>query len=242
MTGTVTEIGVGQATDHVARRLARQKADAVRVELAKRGRSHRGETGKEGERRRERRATFRTALDAYCDAPAYRDKAATATLIERMERHAAPLLKQPLDGIDTGAVAKALAKVHESRPHTGRRTLAGIAAHLRLRPRHGIDRRAAAEPGDVRGGFEHLWGSPEPTVHLRAVPYEQVPDLYAQLRDLDDMSVAWCLRFLILTGVRSSNALYARFDQIDLKAGTWTIAPEDMKMKKSSAIRGAAGR
>ena len=69
--------------------LARQKADALRVELAK---------GVDPiAAKRETRAaaartttTFRTALDAYCEAPAYRNKRATATLIEQLGRGTRP--------------------------------------------------------------------------------------------------------------------------------------------------------
>ena len=149
------------------------------------------------EKPREQKQTFRTALDAYANAPAYRAKAATAMLIERLERHAAGLMRQNLDAIDSARVAKALAKVHESAPHTGRRTLVGVARVFDYARVMGLIDARRPNPATFRGGFEHLWGPPEPTRHWRAVDYERVPDLYAQLRDLDDMSVAWCLRFRI---------------------------------------------
>ena len=135
--------------------------------------------------------------------------------------------------------AKALAKVHESAPHTGRRTLAGIARVFDYARVKGLIDARRPNPATFRGGFEHLWGPPEPTRHLRAVGYADVPDLYSQLSDLEDMSAAWCLRLLILTWVRTSNALYARFDQIDLRAGTWTIQPEDMKKNEKMKDRPA---
>jgi integrase len=146
-------------------------------------------------------------------------------------------MKLPLDGIDIAQVAKALAKVHESAPHTGRRTLAGIARVFDYARVKGLIDARRPNPATFRGGFEHLWGPPEPTTHLRAVGYERVPELYGQLCDLEDMTAAWCLRLLILTGVRTSNALYARFDEIDLKAGTWTIQPEDMKKNEKMKDR-----
>ena len=202
------------------------------------GRSHRGETEKRAAAARTA-TTFRTALDAYCDAPAYRSKAATATLIERLARHAAGLMQQPLDAIDSARVAKALAKVHESAPHTGRRALAGIARVFDYARVKGLIDAQRPNPATFRGTFEHLWGPPEPTRHWRAVSWEQVPDLYSQLCDLDDMTSAWCLRFLILTGVRTKNALYARFNQIDLNAATWTIEPENMKKNEKMKARPA---
>ena len=148
-------------------------------------------------------------------------------------------MKRPLDGIDTAQVAKALAKVHESAPHTGRRTLAGIARVFDYARVKGLINAQRPNPATFRGGFEHLWGSPEPTRHWRAVGYDEVPDLYAQLHELEDMTAAWCLRLLILTGVRTRNALYARFDQIDLKAAIWTIQPEDMKKNEKTKDRPA---
>jgi hypothetical protein len=84
LTGAVSEMGLGSYPT-VSLALARQKANALRVELAK---------GVDPiAAKRDRRAaaartatTFRVALDAYCDAPAYRSKAATATLIARLTR------------------------------------------------------------------------------------------------------------------------------------------------------------
>ena len=141
-----------------------------------------------------------------------------------------------MDGIDSARVAKALAKVHESAPHTRRRTLAGIARIFDYARVMGLISAQRPNPATFKGTFEFLWSNGPATTHLRAVGYADVPDLYAQLRDLDDMSAAWCLRLLILTGVRTSNALYARFDQVDLKAATWVIPSDEMKMRGRPAL------
>ena len=47
---------------------------------------------------------------------------------------------------------------------------------------------------------------------------------------------ALCLRFLILTAARSSEARGARWNKIDLDARTWTIPGERMKAGKPHRV------
>jgi integrase len=81
-----------------------------------------------------------------------------------------------------------------------------------------------------RGGFELLWGTGPATVHLKAADYRGLPSIYAELCDLD-MTAAYALRFCILSATRTSETLYARFDEIDMSAMTRAIGAERMKMK-----------
>jgi integrase len=229
--GKVTEAGLGSFPT-VTLAMAREKADALRVDLAK------GIDPIAAKREARVKAliettTFRTALDAWRGAPKNRDKPQTAVLIDRLERHAGDLMSKPLTSIDTPAIAAALRKVHSTAEVTAHRALNGIARVLDHAKVVGL--RAGDNPAAWRGTFEHLWGAPPPTTHLRSVPYDAVPRVYSDLVDLDTIA-SHCLRFAILTAARTSNALYATFDQIDFSAMTWTIDADLMKMKRAHIV------
>src|SRR5690554_3400269 len=71
--------------------------------------------------------------------------------------------------------------------------------------------------------------------HYPALPIDLMPTFLADLRQRGGMP-ARCLEFLILTGVRSNEARGARWSEIDLKAGTWTIPAERMKSGKEHRV------
>ena len=64
-----------------------------------------------------------------------------------------------------------------------------------------------------------------------ALPYDEVPSFMVALRRRESVA-ARALEFLVLTGARSGEVLGARWDEIDLESGTWTVPPERMKARK----------
>jgi integrase len=72
--------------------------------------------------------------------------------------------------------------------------------------------------------------------HLDAVPYGEVPQLMAKLA-ADESVTGKALCFVILTCVRVSEALNARWDpEIDLAAAEWTIPASRMKGRKEHVV------
>ena len=71
---------------------------------------------------------------------------------------------------------------------------------------------------------------PKVKAHLRALPYVEVP---AALELIDgcrsSLAARFCLRFLILTAVRSGTARGALWTEIDSEAGEWRIPGSRMK-------------
>ena len=66
--------------------------------------------------------------------------------------------------------------------------------------------------------------------HYKATPYAKVGDAIAKIRDADACHTArLALEFVILTAVRSGEARGARWDEIDLEAGLWTVPADRMK-------------
>jgi integrase len=229
--GRVTEMGLGSYPT-VSLAMARHKADALRREIASGVDPIQAKRDERAAAQRQA-ATFRVALDLYAAAPIARGKTSTEVLLDRLERHASTLMGVPLASLDTQTIAKALAGVHAEHPVTARHALNGIARvldHARV-----MGMRQGDNPATFKSNFAFIWDAPPPTVHLRAVPYADVPRVYADLIDLDNVA-SWCLRFTILTAARCSMSLYARHDEIDVEAQTWRLAPQRMKMKDSAFV------
>lgn len=71
------------------------------------------------------------------------------------------------------------------------------------------------------------------TVHRPALPMTDLPDFLLRLKNYEGLIVVInAVRFALLTGARSSEFRFARWDEFDLPAGTWTI-PE-----KREAVEG----
>ncbi|WP_410497703.1 tyrosine-type recombinase/integrase [Chitinibacter sp. S2-10] len=71
------------------------------------------------------------------------------------------------------------------------------------------------------------------TVHRPALPLTDLPSFLQKLKNYEGLLVVQnAVRFALLTGARSSEFRFARWDEFDLSAGTWTI-PE-----KREAIEG----
>jgi integrase len=61
-----------------------------------------------------------------------------------------------------------------------------------------------------------------------SLPWQDVPQFMSELRALQSVA-ARCTEFLILTAARTGEAIGARWDEIDLKAKTWTVPADRMK-------------
>jgi len=74
------------------------------------------------------------------------------------------------------------------------------------------------------------------TKHHAAVPFNQVPTLYARLRGENaSPRAARALKMIILTGVRMSEVLESDWAEFDYVNRTWTV-PEDRKGRKTGVV------
>ena len=65
-------------------------------------------------------------------------------------------------------------------------------------------------------------------IHHKAMAWRDVPAFYADLFNRSAMA-ANALRFTCLTGLRTGEVLGAKWDELDLDAGIWTVPAERMK-------------
>jgi integrase len=71
--------------------------------------------------------------------------------------------------------------------------------------------------------------------HFKAIPWKEAGGFYKRLHESDSMG-ALALQFTLLTAARSGEVRGATWDEIDLKARTWTIAAERMKAQREHVI------
>jgi integrase len=135
--------------------------------------------------------------------------------------------------IDTKIIARALACVNANTPRTARRTLSAVAKILRYAKVHGL--RATGDDADWRDIFEHIWAAPPKGSHHRALPYKDVPALFARLTE-HVSATSLALRMLILCASRTGEALGMRWDEVDMSTRTWTIPATRMKMRQAHDV------
>ena len=71
-----------------------------------------------------------------------------------------------------------------------------------------------------------------------SLPYAQIPEFMADLRSRAG-TAARALEFLILTGVRTDDAvLKAKWDQLDLERGVWTIPLSSLSSDRAHRSEG----
>ena len=71
--------------------------------------------------------------------------------------------------------------------------------------------------------------------HHAALPYADLLAFMVELASVTACS-AKALEFTILTAVRTSEAIGARWNEIDMDAGVWTIPASRMKAKRDHRV------
>ncbi len=143
---------------------------------------------------------------------------------------------KPVDAIGTDDVLSILKPIWTSKTETAKRVQGRIENILDYAAAHGY--RDQANPARWRGHLDKLL--PRPTrikkpEHHPAMPYEDLPAFMAELRANGSLS-ALALQFLILTATRTSEALKARWEEIDLETRTWTVPASRMKTGREHRV------
>jgi len=145
--------------------------------------------------------------------------------------HAAPLDARPVNQLTARDIAAVVGKVEIWRgPSTGQGArLRGLIEHV-LRA-EGID----PNPASWERVQNHVSKKNIEAVPFASMPWRDVPAFMAELLT-DQSTIARCLSFTILTGVRTNEAIGAEWREIDLQARTWTIPKEKMKAGQQHVV------
>ncbi len=159
--------------------------------------------------------------------PRWRNKHAANEWFASLERYAFDRIGNiPLHRIERSDIIAVLSPIWTTKPETARRVRQRIRKVMQYGMAHGwVETNPAGEAID--GALPSM---PKVKNHQRALPYFEVPaaldkTAYSQASEASKL----CLRFLVLTAVRSGEARGANWAEIDTENATWTIPAERMK-------------
>lgn len=220
--GKRREMGLGP---YPAVKLARARALAAEAREAVAG-------GRDpiADKRKEEEPTFGEAADRFLasNEGAWRNEKHRAQWRMTLESYAMPMRAKRVSEIGTDEVLAVLTPLWQKRPETASRLRGRIERVLDFARARGW--RDGENPALWRGHLKAILPARQKLTrgHHAAMPYKAVPGFLAQLRGREAMA-ARGIEFLILTAARSGEVLGARWDEIDLEAGLWTVPAGRMK-------------
>jgi integrase len=176
--------------------------------------------------------TFKIALDRYAEA--FAKKTVMGEHVAILHRHASLLMPLSLANIDTPIVERALAKIYERFPRQARRALGLVESVLNFAKVKGW--RTGDNPAAWKGTFSFIWDTPRPGPGHRALPYDDIPPLFAVIGQRLPTATALALQFLVLNASRTGEVLGAQWHEIDLPARTWNIPGPRMKGRRPHTV------
>ena len=227
--GKPTEIGFGSARDVS---LARAR------ELARQARASQAEgVNPKDVRKPSQGATFGECADRLIETmrPSWRNAQHAAQWVMTLRHYAAPLRRLPLDKIATDDVLSVLKPLWNSKPETASRLRGRIERVLDAAKAQGF--RTGENPARWRGHLDQLLPKRQQLTrgHHAAMAYADVP---AFIKDLQarQATAALALEFAILTAARSGEVRGARWKELDLDLGVWTVPADRMKAGREHRV------
>lgn len=222
--------GYGQGTAPVSLPLAREKADAIRQQLA------RGEDPR-ASRNAIKPKTFGEVMEQLLTA-----KESEWTNPKHAEQwkmtlrsYAKPLHHLPVADIVMGDVKDCILPHWTERPETAARLRSRIQAVIDYAIAH--EWRTAGNPARWGGLLEKVMPKRQKLSrgHHAALAYTDAPQTIEALRHSSG-TAARAVEFIALTVARSGEARYSTFAEVDVKARTWTVPAERMKAGKEHIV------
>lgn len=175
---------------------------------------------------RMRAVTFSDSFGEYFEvkAPQFTSQRHAKVWRRSIEQHVVPHIGEPpVDAITASEIIRLLVPVSRSNPLLATRLLQRMEAVFKSATLHG--HRKLASP--TIGVSDHLGLRNKPQVtHFRALPYQDVPRLMLKLREGRDVE-HFCLRFILLTLVRSKEARETPWREITPGSTTWSVPGSD---------------
>jgi integrase len=192
--------------------------------------------------------TFVKVADQWLDAkrlewkPAHRQSQAS-----RLRDYVHPKIgKLPVGSVTVAHVTDVLTDVWQSHPSTG--------ALIRMQLEQILDfakvagHRTGENPARWEGHLKHVFGKTAKLrkakraaegkgEHHKELPYREIGPFMVELRSHSEKYVAaLALEFCILTATRSSEALFATWDEVNVPEKTWLIPASRMKAGKEHRV------
>jgi integrase len=156
---------------------------------------------------------------------------------QTLEAHAYPVFgKWPVQRVDTGAVMKVIEPLWLTLPETAARLRGRIETVLDYAKSRGW--RTGDNPARWRGHVENLLPKRSKVAkveHHAALPWKDMGAFMESLQ-AEGGTAAKALRFTILTAARTTEAIEARWQEIDLTSALWTVPGERMKAGREHRV------
>lgn len=186
-----------------------------------------------------RAMTFDQCAEAYINAhePSWKNDKHRQQWRNTLATYVSPIFGNlPVQDVDLDNVMKVIEPLWSKKTETARRVRGRIEVILDWARVRGY--RTGENPARWRGQLDHLLPARSKirTVkHHAALPYAEIGDFMRELRKMLGNSAA-ALEFLILTVARTSEIIYARWPEIDLKKQLWIVPPERMKSGREHRV------
>jgi len=182
--------------------------------------------------------TFTDAARAYIDAngDSWRNAKHRQQWENTLATYAYPVVgNMPVAEVDTPHVLKILEPIWKAKTETASRLRGRIETVLDSAKARGY--RQGENPARWRGHLAQILPARAKLSrgHHKAMPYEDVPAFLTQLRARKAVA-ALALEFVILTAVRTGEAIGASWSEVDLDKAIWTIPASRMKAGKEHRV------
>jgi integrase len=230
--GSIKDFTLGEARNRArkARQLVSDGIDPIDLRDKERDqrRSEREDLKAEALARR----TFQQCTDGYLASHAehWRNAKHRAQWEGTLEKHVMPSIgDMPIDTIDRSHIVGIIEPLWHKTPDTARRIRQRIEAVFDWASARGF--RTKPNPSTWEGHLKQLLpavAKVKKPGHHEALPYAELPAFMIELRKRDGIAPR-ALELVVLTATRSGEAVYAKWNEIDLRNRIWTIPAERMK-------------
>ncbi|MDF2792263.1 MAG: Phage integrase family [Pseudomonas orientalis] len=140
----------------------------------------------------------------------------------------------PIGTVETPDIIKVLDPIWHEKPETARRVRNRLERVFDHAKAHG--HRQGENPARWKGHLQNLMPNNQNSVtQLDSMEFTRIP-YFMYMLDGEDSRTARCLQFLILTACRTSEALGAKWEEIDMINRVWTIPATRMKNKAEHQV------
>lgn len=176
--------------------------------------------------------TFKQCAEAYIEAhkAGWKNAKHADQWANTLSQYAYPVFgDMAVSAVDTGLVLKVLEPIWQTKTETASRVRGRVESVLDWATVR--NHRQGENPARWRGHLALTLpkrSKVQKVSHHAALPYGEVGAFVADLRARTETS-ARALEFIILTATRTGEAIGAKWSEVNLKAGVWTIPADRMK-------------
>jgi integrase len=176
--------------------------------------------------------TFKKAAEGYIEAnkAGWRNAKHAAQWPATLAEYVYPIIGGvPVSAVNTGHITRILSPIWNTKSETASRVRGRIEIVLDYAKTHGW--RIGENPAAWKGHLQNVLparGKVAKVEHHAALPWGEIGAFMLELEKEEGVA-ALAFRFAILTAARTGEVIGARWGEIDLKAGIWTVPADRMK-------------